>query len=153
MSSKKDLNWSQGEACIALYTQDQHNIKMWHRGLVLKVLDEGACVVKFVDYGNEEKCLVRNLRKGLLFKDLPIQCFTVQLNIQPVTEGWTQEGLALLHEKLDHQVLNAVITEDRENFPLSVSIITKSELDIENFMKSEGFAKTGDHILTNCQIK
>ena len=151
--SKEDLNWSQGEACIALYTQDQHNIKMWHRGLVLKVLDEGACVVKFVDYGNEEKCCIRNLRKGLLFKDLPIQCFTVQLNIQPVTEGWTQEGLALLHEKLDHQVLNAVITEDRENFPLSVSIITKSELDIENYMKSEGFAKTGDHILMNCQIK
>ena len=153
MFKKEDLSWSQGEACIALYTEDQYKIKTWNRGLVLKVLDEGACLVKFVDYGNEEKCSIKNLRKGLLFKDLPIQCFTVELNIQPVTEGWTEEGLAFLHKKLDQQVLYAVITEDREDFPLSVSIITRSDLNIKTCMNSKGFANTGDHILTNCQTK
>ena len=81
--SQEDLHWTAGEACIAKFHLD----KMWYRGMVLKVLDTGECIVKFVDYGSEERCKPGNMRKGLFLTDVPVQCIPVQMDsVRPITE-------------------------------------------------------------------
>ena len=82
-SQHDSMHWSQGEACIAQFSLDQK----WYRGQVLEVHDT-QCLVMFVDYGSEELCKHQNMRKGLFMKDIPVQCFTVQLEIAPITSKW-----------------------------------------------------------------
>jgi len=135
--SQEDLSWKQGEACIAMFSLD----KRWYRGLVMKVLDTGDCEVKFVDYGSQELCQPGYLRKKLLCTEIPIQCFTVNMNILPVTEKWSKEVLDLLHETLVDQELDVSVTEDKDTFPLSVKVSTKSGLDIAEFLVQQGFAR------------
>ena len=48
--SPLDLQWCQGEACIAQFCLD----KKWYMGEGLEVRDMGECLVKFVDYGSGE---------------------------------------------------------------------------------------------------
>ena len=75
------IQWSVGQACIAQFCLD----KKWYRGEVIKVKDSGKCLVKFVDYGSVELCNQHNLRKDLLLTNLPVQCFTVQMDkVRPV---------------------------------------------------------------------
>ena len=53
----------------------------WYRGEMLEMRDMGECLVKFMDYGSEELCKV----KGLFLADIQVQCFTVQIGIDPIT--------------------------------------------------------------------
>ena len=115
--------------------------RRWYRGVVLKVFDTGVCEVKFVDYGSQELCQPGNLRKELRCTDIPIQCFTVNMNILPVAEKWTKEVLDLLHETLVDQELDVSVTEDKETFPLSVRVFTKSGVDIAELLVHRGIAR------------
>ena len=90
--SQHDMLWSQGEACVAQFSIDQK----WYRGLVLEVQDT-QCLVMFVDYGSEELCKPQNMRKGLFMKETPVQCFTVQLEIAPITNKWEKSVLDFIH--------------------------------------------------------
>ena len=125
---------------LAKYSVD----KRWYRGVVSKVLDSGDCDVLFVDYGSCETCQPGNLRKRLLCTDIPIQCFTVKMNIMPVTKKWTKEVLDLLHERLVDQELDVSVTEDDDTFPLSVKMSTKTGLDIADLLVQQGYARETD---------
>jgi len=138
--SQEEVHWSEGEACIAKFYLD----KRWYRGVVQKVFETGECLVKFVDYGSEEVCKPCDLGKDLFCTDIPIQCFTVQLNVMPVTDKWSKDVLDLVHDLVD-QELDVSITEDKDTFPLSVSLYTKSGLDIAELLVQKGYAKPGKH--------
>jgi len=135
----EDLGWSTGDACIAMFDLD----KKWYRGMVLKVEKSGKCLVKFVDYGSEEVCEPFNLRRGVLCKEIPIQCFTVKLKVMPITDKWTKPVLDFLHESVVDRELVVSISEeeDMDTFPLSATVFTKSGLDIKKLLVQKGFAK------------
>ena len=141
--SQEDLHWTAGEACIAQFHLD----KMWYRGMVLKVLDTGECIVKFVDYGSEERCKPANMRKGLFLTEVPVQCLTVQMEgVRPITEHWTEDVLDFLHKTVVDQVLRVNIIQARDTFPLPVNIFTKSGLDIGKMLVRNGYARGEERI-------
>ena len=72
--------------------------------MVQKVLETGEFLVKFVDVGSEEVCKPCDLGKDLFCTDIPIQCFTVQLNVMPVTDKWSKDVLDLVHDLVDQEL-------------------------------------------------
>ena len=94
---------------------------------------------------SEEVCKSCDLRKDLFCTDIPIQCFTVQLNVMPLTDKWSKDVLDLVHDLVVDQELDVSITEDKYTFPLSVSLYTKSGLDIAELLVQKGHAKPGKH--------
>ena len=142
--SQDDLHWTSSEACIAQFHLD----KRWYRGVVLKVLDTGECLVKFVDYGSEERVKPVNMRKGLFLTEVPIQCFTVQMeNVRPITEHWAEDVLDFLHKTVVDQELRVSIIQAKDTFPLPVTLSTKSGLDIGKMLVRNGYAREGESII------
>jgi hypothetical protein len=142
--SQDDLHWTFSEACIAQFHRD----KRWYRGMVLKVLDTGECLVKFVDYGSEERVKPVNMRKGLFLTEVPIQCFTVQMkNVRPITEHWAEDVLDFLHKTVVDQELRVSIIQAKDTLPLPVTLSTKSGLDIGKMLVRNEYAREGESII------
>jgi len=135
--SPPDLQWCTGEACIAQFCLD----KKWYRGEVLEVKDMGECLVKFVDYGSEELCKAVNMRKGLFLTDIPVQCFTVQMDIDPITMKWEEGVLNFIHKTVVEQVLQVTIIQNKDAFPLVVRLVTKAGLDIGELLVKNGYSR------------
>ena len=134
-----DLQWTPGQVCIAQFSLDMK----WYRGEVLRVSDTGECLVKFVDYGSEELYMPQNLRKGLFLTDLPIQCFTIQMDIQPVTVKWEESMLNFLHKTVVDQVMKVSTIQDRNTFPLLAKLVTMAGLNIGELLVKNGYAREG----------
>merc|ERR1712025_940154 len=134
--SQLDTSWSQGEACIAQFSLDQK----WYRGQVLEVQDT-ECLVMFVDYGTEKFCKHQNMRKGLLMKDIPVQCFTVKLEMAPITRMWEKNILDFIHMTIIDRPLNVTVLEDSEGFPLVVKMVTHAGLDFKDLLVNNGYAR------------
>jgi len=138
------IQWSVGQACIAQFCLD----KKWYRGEVIKVKDSGKCLVKFVDYGSVELCSQHNLRKDLLLTNLPVQCFTVQMDkVRPVWDKWEEPVLNFLHKTVVDQVMRVTVTKDRETFPLPVRLFTRGGFDIGKMLVRNGYAREGARII------
>ena len=88
--------------------------------------DMGECLVKFMDYGSEELCKV----KGLFLADIQVQCFTVQIGIDPITMKWEEGVLNFIHKTVVEQVMQVTIIQKKDVFPLVVRFVTKAGLDI-----------------------
>ena len=145
------MHWSQGEACVAQFSLDQK----WYRGLVLEVQDN-QCLVMFVDNSREELCKPQNMRKGLFMKHTPVQCFTVQLEIAPITSKWEKGVLDFIHmtiidrplnvtvlqvrQLVSFYVLSSTFLQDSEGFPLVVKMVTQAGLDLRDLLVSNGYA-------------
>eukprot|EP00092_Neocalanus_flemingeri_P035004 GFUD01038088.1.p1 GENE.GFUD01038088.1~~GFUD01038088.1.p1 ORF type:complete len:142 (+),score=42.97 GFUD01038088.1:250-675(+) len=129
--------WSPGQACIAQFSLDAK----WYRGEVLEIRDSGECLVKFVDYGSEELCNPQNLRRGLFLTDIPVQCFTVQMDIQPVMMKWEESVLDFIHKTVVEQVLKVTIIPGRKTFPMLVRLVTKAGLNIGELFVRNGYAR------------
>ena len=103
------------------------------QGEVLKVQDNGKYLVKFVDYGSEELCDPHKLRKGLFLTDLPVLCFTTQIdNVLPVGDKWEEPVMSFIQNTVVDQVLKVANTQVRETFPIPVR---------------HGYARNGDKII------
>ena len=112
--------------------------------MVLKITDTEELLFKFVDYGSEERCDPCNLRKGLFMTDIPIQCFTVKMaNLRPITEQWTEKVLDFLRKTVVGQELSVSVAEDKDTFPLVVTVLTKSGLDIGKLLVKNVYAREG----------
>ena len=131
-----DLRWCQGEACIAQFSLD----KMWYRGQVLEVTGQEV-LVKFVDYGSEELCKPQNLRKTLYMKNIPVQCFIVQLEIAPLTSKWEKGVLDFIHMTIIDKPMNVTVVEDKKGFPLTVRLVTQAGLDLTDLLVNNGYAR------------
>ena len=142
--SPHDQQWCQGEACIAQFCLD----KKWYRGEVLEVRDMGECLVKFVDYGSEELCKAENMRKGLFLTDIPVQCFTVQMDIDSITMKWEEHVLNFIHKTVVEQVLQVTIIQKKDVFPLVVRLVTKAGLDIGELLVKNGYARGRNSVAT-----
>ena len=140
--SPHDLQWSVGEACIAKFCLD----KKWYRGVVLEVRDMAQCLVKFVDYGSEELCKPENMRKGLFMTDIPVQCFTVQMDIDPITSKWEEGVLNFIHKTVIDRLMQVIIIGDQKVFPLMVKMVTQAGLDVGELLVKNGYARGGKNV-------
>jgi len=132
--SQRDMQWSQGEACIAQFSIDQK----WYRGQVLELRDTE---VMFVDYGTEELCTPQNMRKGLFMKDIPVQCFTVQLEIAPITNKWEKGVLDFIHRTVIDKPLNVTVLQDSKGFPLIVRMVSQAGIDLKDLLVTNEYAR------------
>ncbi|GBP05518.1 RING finger protein 17 [Eumeta japonica] len=91
-----DTYWSVGQPCIARFYLDEK----FYRGRVVAVNDENdTCFVHYVDYGNEEMCSVKDMRKRLILWKLPIQAHKCVLSrVQPINEQWDRQTLDFIHK-------------------------------------------------------
>jgi len=104
---EEDLFWSKWQAASVKWHFDNR----WYRAFVLQVRPN-VCRVKLIDYGTEELCLFENMRKRLMFKDIPTQCFPLKLsNCCPADGDWDEESLTFLHELVVDQELIVQINE------------------------------------------
>ena len=108
----------------------------------------GECLVKFVDYGSEELCKAENMRKGLFLTDIPVQCFTVQMDIDPITMKWEEGVLNFIHKTVVEQVLQVNIIQKKDVFPLVVRLVTKAGLDIGELLVKNGYARGRNSVAT-----
>merc|ERR1712179_706399 len=135
LHSSCDLQWCVGEACIAQFSLDHR----WYRGRVLQVMDR-ECLVKFVDYGNNELCKLENLRKGLFLTQVPIQCFPAKLGIDPISYQWQEDILDLIHNMVVGKPMKVTVIESKMVFPLDVKIVTMAGMDIKDLLINNGYA-------------
>jgi len=135
MYSSTDLKWCVGEACIAQFSQD----KKWYRGKVLQVIG-WECLVKFVDYGNDELCKFENLRKGLFLTEIPVQCFPAKLSIDPIGCQWEEGVLDFIHNTIVDKMMMVTVIENKMVLPLEVKIVTMAGLDIKDLLVNNGYA-------------
>ena len=136
---QNDLSWKPGELCICRYKFDNN----WHRGEVLRIAEGGShCVVRYVDYGTVGNCEFTDMRKQLYAKEFPVQCFQVQLDIDPIGSRWEEAQLNLIHESFVDQQMRVVVLNRNNAVPLvKLSKISGSLGDIGKFLCSNGFAK------------
>jgi len=135
--SAHDLQWCPGEACVAQFSLDSK----WYRGEVLEVLDMG-CIVKFVDYGSEEWCECNKMRKGLFVTEYPLQCFTVKLEIEPITSVWERSVLDFIHKTVVDNLMEVTVLDARKEFPLLVKLVTVAGgIDIQALLVNNGYAR------------
>ncbi|XP_050349474.1 RING finger protein 17 [Nymphalis io] len=94
----KYVKWTVGEPCIALFFLDNR----FYRGRVLEVNDEASsCLIHYVDYGNEEVCSFKNLRKSVVLHQIPIQAHKCVLNrIRPAGNWWDRQSLDYIHKSI-----------------------------------------------------
>ncbi|XP_074603983.1 KH domain-containing protein akap-1-like [Brevipalpus obovatus] len=85
----------------------------WYRAMVVSILGEDECEVKFVDYGGYEKVSISSLRQIRYdFMTLPFQASECYLaNIKPTDEdqGWSEEANTVFHDLAQGQMLQAKI--------------------------------------------
>jgi len=133
--SQSDLQWCVGEACIAQFSLD----KKWYRGEVLQVIG-WECLVKFVDYGNDELCKFENLRKSLFLTEIPVQCFPARLSIDPIGHQWAEGILDFIHNTIVDKPMKVTVIEDKLVLPLEVKLVTMAGLDIKDLLVNNGYA-------------
>ncbi|XP_053605212.1 tudor domain-containing protein 1 isoform X2 [Plodia interpunctella] len=106
----KSAKWSTGEPCIALYYLDNK----FYRGKVLEVHNE-ACLVQYVDYGNEELCPYENMRKSIALYQLPIQAHKCRLNrIKPAQGRWNRIALDYIHKSVVEKLCFVRVTGETQ---------------------------------------
>ncbi|GAB0088193.1 hypothetical protein DMENIID0001_025810 [Sergentomyia squamirostris] len=89
--------WSKNQPCMARYHVDQ----LFYRGIVRRVIKEkNKCLVHFVDYGNIEECSFDEMRKNLLFGNIPILSYRFKFsNLLPINQDdpWPCDVLDKMH--------------------------------------------------------
>ncbi|XP_055699883.1 uncharacterized protein LOC129799737 [Phlebotomus papatasi] len=89
--------WAKNQPCMAKYQLDNK----FYRGIVRRVdKDKSQCLVQFVDYGNIEECAFKDMRKNLLFGDIPILSYRFKFGtIVPFKrdEPWPCDVLDKIH--------------------------------------------------------
>ena len=129
--SPEDLYWSVGEAATVKWHLDNK----WYRAFVLQVRPN-VCRVKLIDFGTEELCLFENMRKRLMFKDVPIQCFPLKLfNCSPAGGEWDEESLTFLHELVVDKELMVQINKV-ENLNEVIQLIISITILLKEHCKS-----------------
>lgn len=109
----KYTKWSVAEPCVALYYLDNR----YYRGRVVDVDNEASsCIVCYVDYGNEELCSFKNLRKSVPLHQIPIQANKFALSrIRPVGGSWDRETLDYVHKSVVDKKCQIKVTGDAVN--------------------------------------
>uniref|UniRef100_A0A1B0CCE0 Tudor domain-containing protein n=1 Tax=Lutzomyia longipalpis TaxID=7200 RepID=A0A1B0CCE0_LUTLO len=89
--------WAKNQPCMAKYQAEEK----FFRGVVRRVDKEnGQCLVQFVDYGNIEEVSFKDMRKNLLFGNIPIQSYRFKfVNLVPIKreEPWPCDVLDKMH--------------------------------------------------------
>uniref|UniRef100_A0AAU7J8D4 Tudor domain-containing protein Tdr4 n=1 Tax=Locusta migratoria TaxID=7004 RepID=A0AAU7J8D4_LOCMI len=137
-----DLFWFPGQVCIAKY----HGDKKWYRGKVLQLNEDSTLKIQFVDYGNVEDCRATELRKDVLFQEIPVQCHKCKLaGIEPKSGGsvWDTTGLDLLHVSVVDQTTSVTVKKFPKKIgdPYVISLVGPRNLNIADFMVQRNFAR------------
>ncbi|XP_048477587.1 RING finger protein 17 isoform X5 [Plutella xylostella] len=88
--------WAPGQPCAARFYLDQQ----FYRGRVLAA-DADACLVHYVDYGNDERCAAADLRRTLVLHRVPVQAARCRLaRVAPRAAVWDKTTLDYLHKSI-----------------------------------------------------
>ncbi|XP_063980267.1 RING finger protein 17-like [Diachasmimorpha longicaudata] len=91
-------NWKIGDLCIA----KMHGFNTWHRGQI-RGKKNHHLVVCFIDYGNIEWMSTSEIRKKLMFEDVPIlasKCNILGMTPKNSFKTWTKLDLDKMHNIL-----------------------------------------------------
>lgn len=122
------------------------NNKQWHRGTIMKVLEDSQTVkVLYVDYGTSSCISFKDLRTlHKKFAEAPIYSFKCKMyNIKPIdNESWTEECLEFFYQSIFNEIFVAEVVEIVDEIASVVLVDTKGSEDyVINFMLVEnGFA-------------
>lgn len=87
--------WKVGDLCTVKYYLNHH----WYRGKILKIGDNEEITVLMVDYGNEEVCTRKQLRKKIMFTD--IQVFANKIALYGYEhQSWITSELDFIHSQV-----------------------------------------------------
>ncbi|XP_066990549.1 RING finger protein 17-like [Macrobrachium rosenbergii] len=131
LPSDDDLCWSIGDPVIARFFIDNK----WHRATVLKLLEKGNVLVQFVDYGNTDVVMLSDLRRSIVYDQVPIQCYKAvlyQTEPRNMQGCWQTEVLDFLHKSVvEKECLVTVMEKPRPGEPLQVRLLVKEHnLDV-----------------------
>lgn len=112
-----------GDLCTVMY----HDNNYWYRGKVVKREPNGDYKVHVIDYGNEETCKPSDLRKTVMFLDIPSFSHKVKLNnVFSREKKWLASDIDILQAMFDnHKIVVTVKKKNKNNKPAFVDIYTE----------------------------
>ncbi|XP_068230002.1 RING finger protein 17-like [Palaemon carinicauda] len=131
LPSDEDLCWTIGDPVIARFFLDQK----WYRATVLRLLEKGKVLVQFVDYGNTDVVMLSDLRRNIVYDQVPVQCYKGILHrTEPrnLHGYWETEILDFLHKTIvEKECLVTVMEKPCAGEPLQVHLLLKEHsLDV-----------------------
>lgn len=121
-----------GELCTILYRDN----KYWYRGKVTKREAGGTYKVYVVDYGNEENCTHDELRKTVMYLDVPSFSHKVRMNgVFPKDNKWITSDIDVLQNIFNNQKVVVIVKKQpRNNGPPFVDIFTEDGMNANDFI-------------------
>lgn len=133
---------SKGEVCAAKFSQDN----LFYRAEILRVHSSGFIDVHFIDYGNKECILYKELRHiRTAFLSLPRQAVFFSLaNVFPLVAslGWSHEATALLNElMLEKKTTVDVLSEEASKLFVNAYSSSNPTVLFNDLLVQKGLAK------------
>ena len=133
---------SKGEVCAAKFSEDN----LFYRAEILRVHSSGFIDVHFIDYGNKECILYKDLRHiRTAFLSLPRQAVLFSLaNVFPLVAslGWSHEATALLNElMLEKKTTVDVVSEEGSKLFVNAYSSSNPTVLFNNLLVQKGLAK------------
>lgn len=120
-STQPEVNPLQpGDLCTLRYSNNEY----WYRGKVIKREEDGTYKVHVIDYGNVETCEHKNLRKTVMYLDLPSFSHKVKLhNVFSKQDKWLASDIDLLRELFaDQKIIVLLMKEATDRRPALVEM-------------------------------
>lgn len=111
--------WKVGQICIVKYFINEN----WYRGKITQV-ENNSIKVQMVDYGNEEDCKHEDLRKDIIYADVPIFANKLKLHrVEPPHGKWITSHLDLLHVQVVEKKILVKIINGNSNPPSALVFV------------------------------
>lgn len=125
-------NWTVGQTCFAKY-EDKY-----YRGVVQCInRGKGECLVKYVDYGNIDSCMIEDMRAATKCGHIPVLARKYYLeNVQPMYERneWSTFMLSVLRTEIVNQMCKIRVkdvADHRDNGILPCTMIRMDGIDVK----------------------
>ena len=133
---------SKGEVCAAKFSQDN----LFYRAEILRVHSNGFIDVHFIDYGNKECILYKDLRHiRTAFLSFPRQAVLFSLaNVFPLVAslGWSHEATSLLNElMLENKIKVDVVSEEALKLFVNAYDLSNPTVLFNDLLVQKGLAK------------
>lgn len=128
----ENIVFKAGDLCTVLYRDN----KYWYRGKVTKCEEGGRYKVHVIDYGNEELCTHDELRKTVMYVDVPSFSHKVKLNnVYAKDNKWITSDIDMLQAIFDNQKVVVLVKRKwKNNGPTYVDIFTDDGTNANDFI-------------------
>ncbi|XP_022900215.2 RING finger protein 17 [Onthophagus taurus] len=126
-------DWKVGDICIAKYFLNEG----WYRAKVVAINQNTVSVV-MVDYGNEEDLNPIDLRKEILFDNVPIYASIVYLqDLNPLNDVWDKDDLDILHGAIVDKEIDVYFTKGHNIRNPSPVLMSFKGINVNDFMMTK----------------